>query len=84
MRLCAEDLFFYRRRVNSTAGIQISPGALDALRAIVGRDAVIANPHELAVYECDAYTLEKHLPAVVVLPKSAEEVAAVVKLHERT
>src|SRR5205085_9552859 len=31
-------------------------------------------------YECDAYTLEKMLPHAVVLPKSTEEVGAVVKL----
>lgn len=35
---------------------------------------------ELLVYECDAYTLEKHLPGVVVLPRTTEEVVAVVKL----
>ena len=54
--------------------------AIEGLRAIVGREAVITNPEELTVYECDAYTLEKHLPAVVVLPNNAEEVVAVVKL----
>lgn len=58
----------------------VSAEAIAGLRAIVGREAVITNPEELTVYECDAYTLEKHLPAVVVLPNSAEEVAAVVKL----
>src|ERR1041384_4725491 len=50
-----------------------------ALRAIVGAEGVLADPHELAVYECDAYTLEKNLPGVVVLPQSTEEVAAVVR-----
>ena len=50
------------------------------LRAIVGRDAVIASPEELLVYECDAYTLEKNLPQAVVLPRTTEEVVAVVKL----
>jgi glycolate oxidase len=32
------------------------------------------------VYECDAYTLEKNLPNVVVLPGSTEEVVKVVQL----
>jgi glycolate oxidase len=32
------------------------------------------------VYECDAYTLEKRLPGVVVLPQTVEQVVAVVKL----
>ncbi|PYI88668.1 MAG: FAD-binding oxidoreductase [Verrucomicrobia bacterium] len=53
------------------------------LRAIVGRDAVIASPEELLVYECDAYTLEKNLPQAVVLPRTTEEVVAVVKLCAR-
>ena len=50
------------------------------LRAIVGPEGVITGEQELLVYECDAYTLEKHLPGVVVLPRNTEEVVAVVKL----
>ena len=61
----------------------ITQECLSALRAIVGREHVISGEHELMVYDCDAYTLEKHLPGVVVLPKSTEEVAAVVKLCAR-
>src|SRR5438045_8694064 len=53
---------------------------LSRLRSIVGEDAVISAPQELLVYECDAYTLEKHLPTVVVLPRTTEQVAAIVKL----
>ncbi|MBI5774729.1 MAG: FAD-binding protein, partial [Verrucomicrobia bacterium] len=56
---------------------------IDALIAIVGRDGVIHGEQELLVYECDAYTLEKNLPSVVVLPRNTEEVAAVVKLCAR-
>lgn len=44
---------------------------------------MIAGSSELAVYECDAYTLEKALPQVVVLPRSTAEVAAVVRLCRR-
>ncbi|MEW6306716.1 MAG: FAD-linked oxidase C-terminal domain-containing protein [Verrucomicrobiota bacterium] len=51
-----------------------------ALQAIVGADGVVADRDELLVYECDAYTLEKNLPALVVLPRTTEQVAAVVKL----
>ncbi len=53
------------------------------LRAIVGADGVIAGEEELLVYECDAYTLEKHLPGVVVLPRSTAEVSAIVQLCAR-
>src|SRR5882762_2355431 len=57
-----------------------TPTLADELRAIVGEDGVVSKPEELLVYECDAYTLEKNLPNFVVLPKSTEEVVAIVKL----
>ena len=55
----------------------------DELRAIVGEDGVVSKPEELLVYECDAYTLEKHLPNAVVLPRTTEQVVAIVKLCVR-
>ena len=58
----------------------IPPALVDELRAIVGDDGILADPAELRVYECDAYTLERSLPNVVVLPQTTEQVAAVVKL----
>ena len=61
----------------------ITPQMLAELRGIVGPEGVIAGEDELLVYECDAYTLEKHLPGVVVLPRTTEEVVAVVKLCAR-
>ncbi len=56
---------------------------LSALRAIAGDDAVIARPNELRVYECDGYTLEKSAPEVVVLPRSTEQVAEILRLLHR-
>lgn len=50
---------------------------------IVGSDGVISDQNELVVYECDGFTLEKRPPEVVVLPRSTEEVAAVVRLCAR-
>ena len=49
------------------------------LRALCEEDAVIANEDELLVYECDAYTMQKNLPTAVVLPRTTEEVVAIVK-----
>ncbi|HZV35922.1 MAG TPA: FAD-linked oxidase C-terminal domain-containing protein [Verrucomicrobiae bacterium] len=49
---------------------------LEALRGIVGAANIIHGEQELLVYECDAYTLEKNLPNVVVLPRTTAEVAA--------
>ena len=56
---------------------------LSALRAIAGDDAVIARPTELRVYECDGYTLEKSAPEVVVLPRTTEQVAQIMRLLQR-
>ena len=49
------------------------------LEAVVGRRWVLSAAEDLLVYEYDA-TIERGLPEVVVLPDSAEQVAAVVKL----
>ena len=56
-----------------------TPRWVEELHSILGQDAVIASPEELLVYECDAYTLEKFLPAIVVLPQTTEQVVAIVK-----
>jgi len=61
----------------------LAPPVLRELRAIVGDDGLVCGEDELMVYECDAYTLEKHLPGVVVLPRTAEQVVAVVQLCAR-
>lgn len=47
---------------------------------IVGKTGVVQRKEELLVYECDGLTSYRHRPAVVVLPRSTEEVAAIVKL----
>src|SRR5205809_6200353 len=58
----------------------LTPELIHELRRIVGKENIISGDDELLVYECDAYTLEKHLPGVVVLPQTVEQVVAVVKL----
>jgi glycolate oxidase len=58
----------------------IAPALAQELRAICGDDGVITDPERLLVYECDAYTMEKHLPDAVVLPRSTAETVRVVKL----
>ena len=60
--------------------VTISPPVLEALVKIVGKENVISSENELLVYECDAYTLEKSLPGVVVLPRTTAEVSNVVAL----
>ncbi|HMQ94713.1 FAD-binding oxidoreductase, partial [Amaricoccus sp.] len=50
------------------------------LRAILPEDAVISDPAEVKVYECDALTAYRCPPLAVVLPRTTEEVAAVLRL----
>ena len=53
------------------------------LRAIVGDEAVRAEPDELLVYECDGLPQHKHLPRAVVFPDSTAQVSAVLALLAR-
>src|SRR4051812_19267124 len=56
------------------------PPLIERLHAVAGKDGVLTEPSELFVYECDAYTVEKNRPDVVVFPASTEQVVEVVKL----
>jgi glycolate oxidase len=49
------------------------------LRAILGDQRVIADRQRLRTYECDGLAHYKVIPALVVLPHTAEECAAVVR-----
>ncbi|MBA3495456.1 MAG: FAD-binding oxidoreductase, partial [Gammaproteobacteria bacterium] len=53
------------------------------LRRLLPRDAVIADPASLSVYECDALSAYRQPPKVVVLPRTAEEVQAILRLCHR-
>lgn len=46
--------------------------------AVVGKKGVVWTPEELIVFECDGLTSYRERPAVVVLPKTTEEVACIV------
>ena len=56
---------------------------IEQLLAIVGQDGMISSQAELLVYECDAYTLEKNKPDVVVFPTSTEHVVEIVKVCQK-
>ncbi len=57
---------------------------LEELRRIVGTDGLRVTEAQKHVYAFDAYTLEKALPGVILLPRSTEEVAAIARLcHAR-
>ncbi len=53
------------------------------LRRLLPREAVIADPASLSVYECDALSAYRQSPKVVVLPRTAEEVRAILRLCHR-
>jgi glycolate oxidase len=50
------------------------------LRAALGGENVISAPSELAVYDCDAYTVERRRPEAAVFPRSNRHVADAVKI----
>lgn len=53
---------------------------IQKLEKILGQDGVIKRKDELITYECDGITSYSQRPSLVVLPKTTEEVARVVKL----
>jgi glycolate oxidase len=53
------------------------------LETVVGAGGVLSDPEELLVYESDGLTLFRALADFVVFPRSAEDVAAVVRLANR-
>jgi glycolate oxidase len=59
--------------------VPLSAAHLAELRALLGPDGVVASEAALFTYEADALTLERRPPDVVVLPRSTDEVCAVVR-----
>src|SRR5262250_2272354 len=56
---------------------------LNQLQRIVGAGAVLHDPLDVLTYECDGLPHLRTSPAAVVLPSSAAEVQAVVRLCAR-
>jgi glycolate oxidase subunit GlcD len=50
------------------------------LREILGSAAVLSEPDELLVYECDGLPQHKYRPSAVVFPSTTEQTSAVMKL----
>lgn len=53
---------------------------IKALEKVVGKDGVVHRKDELLTYECDGLASYRQRPPVVVLPRTTEQVAGVVKL----
>jgi glycolate dehydrogenase FAD-linked subunit len=57
----------------------LTPAHIDELRALLGADGVMASEAARFTYEADALTLEREMPDVVVLPRTTDDVAAIVR-----
>ncbi|MHC5833219.1 MAG: FAD-binding oxidoreductase, partial [Nostoc sp.] len=53
---------------------------IKAFEAVLGKNGVVQRREELITYECDGLTGYRQRPAVVVLPRTTEQVAQVVKI----
>ncbi|GAB1545103.1 FAD-linked oxidase C-terminal domain-containing protein [Scytonema sp. NUACC21] len=51
--------------------------------AVLGKNGVVQRREELITYECDGLTSYRQRPALVVLPRTTEQVAEVVKICDR-
>ncbi|TKJ30660.1 MAG: glycolate oxidase subunit GlcD [Chloroflexi bacterium B3_Chlor] len=60
----------------------VKPESVEELKALVGEENVLTSPEELLCYSYDSTVLQ-HLPEIVVLPYTTQEVAATVKLADR-
>ena len=66
-----------------TSGSTQDPSLIRALRKAVGRENVLAAASDLAVYECDGFTIERQRPGAVVFPRSTADVADVLRVCRR-
>jgi glycolate oxidase subunit GlcD len=58
----------------------VNPEVITRLRQILSPTAITQDETDLLVYECDALTLFKNKPDVVVFPSTTEQVAAIVRV----
>ncbi|HEY9700358.1 MAG TPA: glycolate oxidase subunit GlcD [Trichocoleus sp.] len=56
---------------------------IQAFEQVLGKNGVMKRSEELLVYECDGLTSYRQRPAVVVLPRTTEQVAAIVQICDR-
>lgn len=55
----------------------------EALKRVVGEQAVVDAADALMTYEADACVMDLHMPNIVVLPTTTEQVAAVVQIAQQ-
>ena len=62
---------------------RVTEAVRQEIAGLVGEGGLISEPAQLRTYECDGLTGYRVTPALVVLPASTEEVAAVVRVCAR-
>src|SRR5437879_2121183 len=68
----------------TTPRLRIDRSLIRELAAVVGADAIVSRETELGVYECDGWTIERSRPEVLALPRSTDQVSAILRiLHRR-
>lgn len=65
------------------AALAAAPAFVDALRAVLGDDNVMADPRAMRPYESDGLTAYRQIPLAVALPRSTAEVAAALKIARK-
>ncbi|WP_042460593.1 FAD-linked oxidase C-terminal domain-containing protein [Neobacillus dielmonensis] len=55
------------------------PHILHLAKLVSGPNAILYKQEDLLAYDCDGFTIERHLPRAVVFPNNTEEVAKIVK-----
>jgi glycolate oxidase len=73
----------YADLVAERATGRVTPAVTRELRALLGPGGVISELAQLRTYECDGLTGHRVTPALVLLPVSTAEVAAVVRVCAR-
>jgi glycolate oxidase len=59
------------------------PRLVAELTDLLGRSRTLSAPADMMAYDCDAFTVAKGRPEVVVLPETTEEVAAICRIAAR-
>ncbi|WP_462411766.1 FAD-linked oxidase C-terminal domain-containing protein [Neobacillus sp. Marseille-QA0830] len=52
---------------------------LNLAKLMSGPNAILYKQEDLMAYDCDGFTIERHMPRAVVFPKNTEEVSRIVK-----
>ncbi|MGC1274154.1 MAG: FAD-linked oxidase C-terminal domain-containing protein, partial [Planctomycetaceae bacterium] len=71
------------RQQGPSKEIATNAAFLHDLRTLLGEPNVLVRPEQLRTYECDGLTNFRVVPSAVVLPRSTEEVQAIVRLCHR-